>query len=177
MGPVIRPMVSKDTESVVAVSLAADSLFTGAEVMLPPDDPRHLLDHAEHVLVAEVEGRVEGLAATVTLDGAAHLEQLAVHPDHGRRGVGGVLLEAVCSQALDRGHDRVTLTTFRDLAWNGPWYEQRGFRVFPRRGWGTGLIRRWGVEEEAGIMVLPRVAMVRYLGSFDRPCAGPDPWV
>lgn len=172
MEPVIRPMVSKDTESVVAVSLAADSLFTEAEVMLPPDDPRWMLAHAEHVLVAEVAGRVEGLAATVTLDGATHLEQLAVHPDQGRRGVGGALLEAVCAQALERGHERVTLTTFRDLPWNGPWYERRGFRVLARREWGSGLIRQWGVEEEAGIMVLARVAMVRHLGSFDPPCAG-----
>ncbi|WP_239642974.1 GNAT family N-acetyltransferase [Nocardiopsis alkaliphila] len=169
-------MASKDTEFVVAVSLAADSLFTEAGVMLPLDDPRQMFDHVERVMVAEVDGRVEGLAATVTLDGGTHLEQLAVHPDHGRRGVGGALVEAVCAEAAGRGHDRVTLTTFRDLPWNGPWYERRGFSVFPRPEWGPGLVRQWAVEEEAGIMVRPRIAMVRRLRSPSRPCPrGPLP--
>lgn len=124
-----------DADELVEVSLAADTLFADAGLELPPDDPREMLGHVERVLVAVAEGRVRGLAATVTLDGTTHLEQLAVHPDHGRRGTGGALLEAVCADAADAGRDRVTLTTFRDLPWNGPWYERRGFAVLPRAEW------------------------------------------
>lgn len=163
MAPEIRPMGPKDVDEVVEVSLAADTLFAEAGLELPPDDPREMLDHVERVLVAVVGGRVRGLAATVTLDGAAHLEQLAVRPDHGRRGIGGALLEAVCAEAAARARTRVTLTTFRDLPWNGPWYEHRGFAVLPRAGWGPGLERQWEIEEEAGVMVRPRIAMVRTL--------------
>lgn len=159
--PVIREMRQHDTDAVVAVSLAADTLFERAGLELPPDDPREMLDHVEHVLVAEVDGSVVGLAATTVLDGATHVEQLAVDPAHGRRGVGGALLERVCAEAAVRGHNRVTLTTFRDLPWNGPWYERRGFVALPREAWGPGLVRQWETEEEAGIMVRPRVAMSR----------------
>lgn len=163
MAPEIRPMEPKDVEEVVEVSLAADTLFARAGLELPPDDPREMLDHVERVLVAVAEGRTRGLAATITLDGAAHLEQLAVHPGHGRRGIGGALLEAVCAEASAQGRARVTLTTFRDLPWNGPWYELRGFTVLPRAEWGPGLEQQWETEEAAGIMVRPRIAMVRTL--------------
>lgn len=159
--PVIRRMRRHDMDAVVTVSLAADTLFARAGLDLPPDDPREMLDHVEHVLVAEVDGSVVGLAATITLDGATHLEQLAVDPEHGRRGIGGALLERVCADAAAHGHDRVTLTTFRDLPWNGPWYERRGFVTLPRAAWGPDLVRQWKIEEDAGILVRPRVAMWR----------------
>ncbi|PWV57981.1 acetyltransferase (GNAT) family protein [Nocardiopsis sp. L17-MgMaSL7] len=161
---VIRPMRPEDTNALVEVSLAADTLFAEAGLDLPPDDPREMLDHVERVLVAVTGQGVCGLAATVTLDGAVHLEQLAVHPDHGRRGIGGALLEAVCARAREDGHGRVTLTTFRDLPWNGPWYACRGFEELPRAEWGPELERQWEAEERAGIMVRPRLAMARPLG-------------
>lgn len=161
---VIRPMEPGDTDALVEVSLAADTLFAEAGLELPPDDPREMLDHVERVLVAVTDQGVCGLAATVVLDGAVHLEQLAVHPDHGRRGIGGALLDAVCARAEEDGYDRVTLTTFRDLPWNGPWYGRRGFEELPRERWGPELERQWEVEEEAGIMVRPRIAMARPLG-------------
>ncbi|MFL1430321.1 MULTISPECIES: GNAT family N-acetyltransferase [unclassified Nocardiopsis] len=151
-----------DEAGAVAASLAADTLFAQAGVVLPPDDPRELFDHADRVLVAVDGGAVLGLAATLPLDGGVHLEQVAVHPDHGRRGVGSALLEAVCAGAAAAGSPRVTLTTFRDLPWNGPWYAARGFAVLPPDAWGPGLRALW--EQEEPIRVRPRVAMVRPTG-------------
>ncbi|WP_150242332.1 GNAT family N-acetyltransferase [Nocardiopsis quinghaiensis] len=159
-------MRPEDTSRLVGVSLAADTVFADAGVVLPPDDPGEMLAHAERVLVADdpVTGApVVGLAATVTVDGHPHLEQLAVRPGHGGRGVGGALLGAVCAEAAAAGHTRLTLTTFRDLPWNGPWYARRGFTVLPREEWGPGLEQVWETEERAGVRVLPRVVMVREL--------------
>ena len=163
--PEIRPMRPEDEPRVVEVSLAADTVFADAGVVLPPDDPREVLAHAERVLVAcgPRGGPVVGLAATVTVGEGPHLEQLAVHPAHGRRGAGSALLEAVCAEAAASGHTRLTLTTFRDLPWNGPWYAARGFSVLPRAAWGPALEGVWNAEERAGIGVLPRVVMERRL--------------
>ncbi|WP_116244192.1 GNAT family N-acetyltransferase [Nocardiopsis sp. FIRDI 009] len=154
-------MRPEDVADVVATSLAADTVFADSGVVLPPDDPRELVGHADRILVAGEP--VRGLAATVTVDGHTHLEQLAVHPDHGRRGLGSALLEAVCAEAAGRGDRVVTLTTFRDLPWNGPWYARRGFAPLAREDWGPGLERVWAAEGRAGIRVLPRVVMVRPL--------------
>ncbi|MFV2197310.1 GNAT family N-acetyltransferase [Nocardiopsis sp. LOL_012] len=152
-------MAERDVPALVEVSLAADTLFADAGVVLPPDDPRPMLAGAERVLVALDGGAVCGLAATAAVDGRTHLEQLAVHPGHGRRGIGSALLEAVCAQAARQGRGRVTLTTFRDLAWNGPWYARRAFVPLAPGEWGPELARLW--ESEAPIRVRPRLAMAR----------------
>lgn len=56
-----------------------------------------------------------------------HLEQVAVRPDAGRRGIGTTLLRAVFGEVLDRGHDSLTLLAYADVLWNGPWYAREGF--------------------------------------------------
>ena len=43
-----------------------------------------------------------------------HLEELDVHPDHGRRGLGSSLVMAVRDWAAATGHEAITLTTFRE---------------------------------------------------------------
>ena len=68
-----------------------------------------------------------GFAVLDAVDGATHLAELDVSPAVQGRGVGTVLIEAVCGFALGRGHRAVTLTTFREVRWNGPYYASRGF--------------------------------------------------
>ena len=53
----------------------------------------------------------------------------------------------------------MTLTTFRDVEWNGPWYTRRGFREVCEAEWGPQLRRVW--EQEAQIRIAPRVVMRR----------------
>jgi GNAT superfamily N-acetyltransferase len=62
---------------------------------------------------------------------AVHLEEIDVHPDHGRRGLGARLIRQVCRWAVSNGYRAVTLTTFRDVPWNLPFYERLGFDVVP----------------------------------------------
>lgn len=157
----VRGMQARDTDAVARVILAAGRMFAEAGVDLPPDDPAETLAHAEAVLVAEDlgSGRVVGSAAVGTVDGALHLEELAVDPAVGRRGVGSLLLEEVCGRARAQGSPAVTLTTFRDLPWNGPWYSRRGFREVPGTQWGPQLRHLW--EQEAPIRVAPRIVMRR----------------
>ncbi|GAB3459340.1 GNAT family N-acetyltransferase [Streptomonospora sediminis] len=159
----IRPMRADETDAVAEVSRAAGALFAEAGLVLPPDDPREVLASARWVLVACEP--VRAFAAVEVLDGAAHLAELAVHPDHGRRGVGTALVEAVCGLAGSEGFAAVTLTTFRDLAWNAPWYARRGFAELARAEWGPQLCEQWRREEAAGIVVAPRIAMCRRLAA------------
>ncbi|WP_016699170.1 GNAT family N-acetyltransferase [Actinoalloteichus spitiensis] len=164
----IRLSRSEDLPVLVEVSRAADRLFEDVGLLLPPDDPEHTLRSAGEVLVAG-EPPV-GFAAVDQLDGRTHLDQLAVHPGAGRRGIGGALLDEVVARAGRRGFPAVTLTTFRDVAWNAPWYRRRGFVELPRSEWGPELRARWAEERNAGIEVAPRIAMIaRVDGATDRP--------
>src|SRR5690349_18843714 len=65
-------------------------------------------------------------SALRSYDGTAYVEEMDVLTDHGRRGLGGRLLEAVCTWAREQGHPAVTLSTFRDVPWNGPFYRDTG---------------------------------------------------
>jgi GNAT superfamily N-acetyltransferase len=101
------------------------------------------------------------------VDGNVHLAELAVHPNWGRRGLGGQLLEAVCFYAARAGARAVTLTTFREVPWNGPWYARRGFVELPCSQWGEELTALVRSEHTAGLEVAPRLVMRRWVSSPD----------
>ena len=79
------------------------------------------------VLVAEEDGAVVGFVHVLEPEGAAHLEQLAVLPEHGRLGHGRALVEAAMREAARRGHERITLRTYADVPFNAPFYASCGF--------------------------------------------------
>lgn len=79
-------------------------------------------------VVTLVAGRPPvGFAEISEVDGHAHLAQLAVLPEHGRKGIGRALVHAACEWAGAAGHEVITLTTFADIPFNAPWYERLGF--------------------------------------------------
>ncbi|XVS62368.1 GNAT family N-acetyltransferase [Actinosynnema sp. CA-299493] len=81
-----------------------------------------------HVWVAADPRPVAWVAVEVSAeDRAAHVEQVCVHPDHARRGIGAALLDHVGRWAATRGLEALTLTTFRDIPWNAPYYRRLGF--------------------------------------------------
>jgi len=82
-----------------------------------------------------------------------------VDPAHGRRGLGRALLEAVLGWAGDAGYHGVTLTTFRDVSWNAPYYERMGFRALEADEIGPGLAEIMREEATRGLDPATRVAM------------------
>ena len=93
---------------------------------------------------------------------AAHLEQLSVHPDHGRRGVGRALLRAGIEWAHDHGYRELTLVTYREVPWNGPFYATEGFvEVGPADDWLAA--RGFAPEEPVMARYGTRILMARPL--------------
>jgi GNAT superfamily N-acetyltransferase len=90
-----------------------------------------------------------GLCRVEGIDGTAHLEQLSVHPDHGRRGIGRALLRAGCAWAKAHGYDDITLATYRDVPWNGPFYASEGF---VERGPVDDFLRAHGLPPEDPVL-------------------------
>jgi GNAT superfamily N-acetyltransferase len=79
------------------------------------------------VWVAEDAGEIIGFAACGAFQDALHLWEIAVRHDRQGRGAGRALIAAVTANARVRGLPSVTLTTFRDIPWNGPFYGRLGF--------------------------------------------------
>ena len=61
----------------------------------------------------------------------AHLEQISVLPSHQRQGIGAELIAAARVESRALGFRRLSLCTFRDVPWNGPYYEKLGFAEVP----------------------------------------------
>jgi len=82
-----------------------------------------------YILVAEeTEGNaVIAFVHVLERDHIAHLEQLSVLPEHGRRGHGRALVEAAKKEARRRGYHSLSLRTYAEVPWNGPFYARAGF--------------------------------------------------
>ncbi len=121
----IRVAAPADFAHLREIEAESDELF--ASVGIGPfqeDDAAH---HLMAVDVVSVVGEPPLRFASVeVVDGAAHLWQLSVVPSIQRRGLGRALVAAVCDWARLMGYEAVTLTTFRDVPWNGPFYEKLG---------------------------------------------------
>ncbi|MEV7605910.1 GNAT family N-acetyltransferase [Paenarthrobacter sp. NPDC089322] len=95
------------------------------------------------------------------VDGNAHVEQVSVHPEQAHQGLGSELLDAARIWARGHGMQRQTLSTFRDVPWNAPYYRRLGFEDFDAGSWGPELRRLMEHEAELGLTRWPRVAMQR----------------
>lgn len=68
----------------------------------------------------------------------AHIEALAVHPIHARRGIGRALVAAALAEAKGEGYHEMSLRTYADVPWNGPFYTRLGFWEVDDKGEVTG---------------------------------------
>jgi len=92
-----------------------------------------------------------------------HLKEIDVHPDHGQRGLGTRLVGAVCEWAAHGGYTEVTLTTFREVPWNMPFYAGLGFEVVPASELSPNLLSIVADETRRGLDPARRVVMRRRL--------------
>ena len=104
------------------------------------------------------------------IDTAAHIEQVSVHPESARRGLGGMLIEAAAGWAKQRGLEALTLTTYRDVPWNRPYYERLGFRIVGEGEMTAGLRALRAREISRGLDRWPRVAMRRPVDAENHEC-------
>ncbi|MDA3627321.1 GNAT family N-acetyltransferase [Saccharopolyspora sp. WRP15-2] len=94
----------------------------------PPVEALAEYQRAGRAWVAEVDAEVVAYVLVELIDGNAHIAQVSVHADHAHRGIGRQLLEHVESWARERGLPALTLTTFRSVPWNAPYYARLGFQ-------------------------------------------------
>jgi GNAT superfamily N-acetyltransferase len=125
---------------ITEIESAADGLFAAHGVRVPDGrTPVAVLAAAAAVLVTG--DPPVGSAWLEIVDGLAHLEQLSVHPSAMRHGRGTALLLASIDWAAAHGYPAITLTTFRDLAFNGPFYARHGFVPMTELSAGLAALR------------------------------------
>ena len=102
------------------------------------------------------------------VDGAAHVQQVSVHPGHAGRRLGSALLDEAAAWAGQHRLPTMTLTTFADVPWNAPYYARLGFHVLQEHELTDGLRRLRRHEVGLGLDRWPRTAMARPVMSWSR---------
>lgn len=98
-----------------------------------------------------------GFAFVLVKGKSAMLAELDVDPEHQRKGIGRKLVQAVINWARGEGFKNLTLTTFRNVPWNAPFYEKMGFRPLNEAELTVELVAALDKEEKLGLK--DRVAM------------------
>ncbi|WP_218824803.1 GNAT family N-acetyltransferase [Asanoa hainanensis] len=111
--------------------------------------------------VMTVDDEVAAYLIAEPIDGNLHIEQVSVHPTHAGKRLGRQLIEHAATEARTNGMPALTLTTFRDVPWNAPYYERCGFHIIPDDELTPGLAAKRQQEADHGLDRWPRVGMRR----------------
>ncbi|MGD9996551.1 MAG: GNAT family N-acetyltransferase [Ilumatobacteraceae bacterium] len=177
----VRPAEIGDIPALQEIEVDAGRRFRDIGMdSIADDDPfddvvlgRHITDGTAWAAV-DAEDRVLGYVLASMVDGEGHIDQVSVRFAAGRRGIGSALIREVCAWTEQRGIGSVTLTTFRDVSFNGPYYRTLGFVDIDDAQLGPELSAIRRNERETGIEVAPRVAMRRQLAARGTGRSGRD---
>jgi GNAT superfamily N-acetyltransferase len=164
----IRPAVPGELPLLQALETAGGELFrrigmTDVADHAPP--PLHVLRTYQRAgrawVAADAADQPVGYILVKVVDGAAHIEQVTVHPDHQRQGLGRALIETADRWASEQSLPALTLSTFREVAWNAPYYAGLGFRMLAEDELTPGLLELRAEEAAIGLVPADRVFMRR----------------
>lgn len=162
----IEPAGREHLRTIPAIELAASAMFSETDMPLhiryrvTAADVLHEAQRDSRLWVALIDDRTPvGFAMAGTIDGNAHLDEMDVMPQFGRRGIGSRLLETAINWARENRFPQMTLVTFRHLPWNAPFYKNRGFVSLAEAELGDGLASLMQEEGKVGIDLKKRVCM------------------
>ena len=157
---------SEHLSAIPTIELAAAAMFSEADLpveiryLVTEEDLLHRAQRDARLWVALTEERIPvGFAMAEIVDGSAHLDEMDVMPDYGRRGIGTKLINTLINWARSADYPLLTLITFRHLPWNAPFYEQLGFVSMDSSEVGEELADLLAEESNAGIDISKRICM------------------
>jgi GNAT superfamily N-acetyltransferase len=167
----IRCACDRDLPLLPAIERAAAQLFldyaadlgldaAALESATPLEALRRGRENALLWVTVDADDEPLGFALARELDGQLHLEEMDVLPAHTRRGLGTALADQVWRAARARGC-AVTLSTFRGVPWNAPFYAKLGFRELKEQELTASLLQIREDERRRGLHPALRVLMRR----------------
>jgi GNAT superfamily N-acetyltransferase len=102
---------------------------------------------------------VIGFTITREVDRTLYLQEIDIAPEHGQRGIGRALIQTVQTWGSRSGYAVMSLSTFRDLPWNAPFYAKLGFRILDAAELTPGFQQIRQQERKAGLPIADRVIM------------------
>ena len=150
-----------------AIEEAASQLFANTKFALEIDQDTLSIDllreqQAKDLVWVAVGDRDNpvGFAVVMIMGDRIHLHELSVAPEHGRKGLGTRLIKTITQFAKSSGFTGVTLSTFRDISWNAPFYRKLGFRAMNEKEIGINLQNIRTEEAHNGLPISERILMI-----------------
>jgi GNAT superfamily N-acetyltransferase len=154
----IRPAQAADLDLLPDIERSAGQAFRGtvhdwiADDQVTPAQTYVPLAAEGLVWVAvDSAGPPVGFVACEIFQQDLHVWELAVRRERQGGGLGRALMEAARQAAAARGLSALTLTTFRTIAWNAPFYERLGFEAIAPEQTPQRLADILAVEAERGL--------------------------
>lgn len=150
--------------ALVALEQACTAMHREAGPGVAEVEARTLADLAaltrrHDVRVAEADDEVAGyLAWRDEAPGVAVLEELSVHPDHQRCGIGTRLLAELQDRARELGLEQIVVRSREKASWARAFYEKKGFE--PLGDDAPAKVRAWCSGPEASGSPLTRAGEV-----------------
>lgn len=132
----IRPAIESDADFLPEIERSSGETFRQIPALawIADDDVQSADRHRELISrgaswVATVDGDVIGFLSAERHGETLHIWQMSVHFDHQGQGLGRELIKSARQWAKVQGLSSLTLTTFRDVPWNAPFYKSCGFAL------------------------------------------------
>ncbi|KAF0845885.1 GNAT family N-acetyltransferase [Nocardia caishijiensis] len=164
-GP-IRPARERDIAALQEIERRAGVPFAEiGMVAVAEDEPpsaellREFLASERAWVWPDADDRPIGYLLLGIVDGQPHIDQVSVDPAHSGLRIGKSLIDHAVTWAKSQGLRELTLTTFTEVPWNGPYYERLGFTYIPVADESPGLRAIRAEESANGLDEWPRACM------------------
>lgn len=114
-------------------------------------------------VAADAAGVAVGYLRAHDIGGIFWIHQVSVHADHAGRGLGRALVFAALDHARWAFHSAAGLSTYRDIAFNAPFYERLGFLRADPASLPPEILARFEAECPPGCPPERRTIMIRKL--------------
>jgi GNAT superfamily N-acetyltransferase len=153
------PLLAQIERSAAVLFLNTSYAFLANDEPLSLDFVQQRFQAGQVWVAVDKQDVVVGFAITREVDDTIYLQEMDVDPAHGRRGLGAALVETVCTWTKLQGYKAISLSTFRDLPWNAPFYAKLGFQVLDESKLSIGFQQIRQQEQDAGLPISDRVMM------------------
>ena len=153
----------KGVEQAAAKQFAAFGLAKVVNTTLPIETLAGAQKRGHVWVIAATSGEIAGFALVSVVKERLHLEEIDIDPAHSRQGLGKALIGEICAWAGAAGFKTISLSTFKDIPWNAPYYERLGFSVVPGQELNGDFLAIREAEARAGLPVSRRVIMLKRL--------------
>lgn len=100
-----------------------------------------------------------GFLLAEALPSSLFIAEISLQKEWQGKGIGRRLICYVAEQAREQGYTSLTLTTFRDVPWNAPWYARLGFEMLAEETLPAKLRQKREEEAAHGLAYESRCAM------------------